>query len=176
MPDWPVAYLVSFSCYGSHLHGDDGGSVDRWHNRPRGPLVEPNPGRREIEAARMSADAYRLDRPRRDAVLAAVAEACRHRGWPLLAAHVRETHVHVVVSAAVKPERVMNTLKAYASRRLNAMRIDARACPRWARHGSTRYLWDEKAVAQAACYVLHEQGEPMAAYDVAKDKEGGDAP
>ena len=56
---------------------------------------------------------------RRDAVLEAMRHVCAHRGWGLLAAHVRTTHMHAVVEAEAPPERVMSGFKVYASRRLN---------------------------------------------------------
>ena len=64
-----------------------------------------------------------MDQPHRQAVLAAVVERCLDREWELLAAHVRTNHVHVVVEAEVRPERVMNDLKSFASRRLNELRF-----------------------------------------------------
>ncbi len=33
----PQAYLFTFACYGTHLHGDERGSVDHLHNVPRTP-------------------------------------------------------------------------------------------------------------------------------------------
>jgi hypothetical protein len=35
---------------------------------------------------------------------------------------------------------------------------------RWARHGSTRWLWKDEEVQQALQYVVDEQGEPMALF------------
>ena len=67
---------------------------------------------------------YHLDRVRGDAVLEAMRQVCAYRGWKLLAAHVRTTHVHAVVETEAPPERVMTEFKAYASRRLNQMGLD----------------------------------------------------
>jgi hypothetical protein len=55
----------------------------------------------------------------------------------------------------------MNDFKTAASRCLNKAFPDERDRTRWTRHGSTRYLWTEEAVADKVHYVLHEQGEPM---------------
>jgi REP element-mobilizing transposase RayT len=79
----------------------------------------------------------------------------------LLAAHVRPSHVHVVVEADRTPELVMNALKAYASRALNESGMDQQDRRRWARHGSTLYLWTPTEIATAVHYVLRKQGEPM---------------
>src|ERR1700722_4168040 len=77
---------------------------------------------------------------RRDAVLASVLERCSNAGWTLLGAHVRTNHVRLVIQADARPERVMNDLKSYASRRLNELGWDEPGRKRWARHGSTRRL------------------------------------
>src|SRR5689334_1525085 len=103
------------------MHGDESGSVDREHNAFGARLVEADPGRLVLERGRMVEGPFELDAEGREIVLLAIREHCRFRGWELIAAHVRSNHVHVVVGCEdeVKPERVMNELKAYASRALN---------------------------------------------------------
>ncbi len=108
---------------------------------------------------------YSLDATRRKAVLASFQERCLHHSWVLLAAHVRSNHVHLVVQADVRPERVMNDLKSYASRQLNLLRLGELTRKRWARHGSTRWLWKHKDVAAAIRYVIDGQGRAMAAFE-----------
>jgi hypothetical protein len=41
--DMPLAYLITFRSYGTWLHGDQRGSIDRFHNRYKSPYIEPNP-------------------------------------------------------------------------------------------------------------------------------------
>lgn len=108
---------------------------------------------------------YGLDEPRRRAVLASVVERCMDREWNLLAAHVRTNHIHLVIEAEAPPERVMNDLKSFASRRLNDLGFDEAGRKRWARHGSTRWLWKRNAVLSAISYVIDKQGEKMAVYE-----------
>ena len=157
----PLAYFLTFTCHGTWLHGQTPGSVDREHNRYGDALLPPDPSRVERDRDRMRQAAYRLDAPRRRLVLQAVLQVCTHRGWSLLAAHVRSNHVHVVVRADAPPERVMNDFKSYASRELNGAGLDPADCKRWTRHGSTLYLWTQEAVDQRIDYTLHGQGEPM---------------
>ena len=59
----------------------------------------------------------------------------------------------------------MSDFKAYASRRLNRLRLDELNRKRWARHGSTRWLWKPQHVSAAMQYVLAEQGEAMSAFE-----------
>ena len=93
-------------------------------------------------------------------------QVCSHREWTLLAAHVRTNHVHVVVAADKSPEQVMNALKAYASRALKDAALDRPDRRRWARYGSTRHLWTIEAASAAVHYIVCEQGEPMAVFQL----------
>jgi hypothetical protein len=60
--------------------------------------------------------------------------------------------------------KVMNDLKSFASRRLNELGFDTADRKRWARHGSTRWLWKREDVQAALAYVVDKQGEKMAVY------------
>ena len=90
------------------------------------------------------------------------------RRWKLWAAHVRTNHVHLVVEAEARPERVMNDLKSFASRFLNCKGLDVPARKRWARLGSTRWLWKRTEVSAAIRYVVEGQGDPRAVFDAAE--------
>ena len=96
-----MTYLITFVCYRCHLHGSESGSVDRNNNVRGTPLLEVDSARAAAEGERMDQAPYNLDPIRRDATLEAIQEVCSQRGWSLLAAHVRSTHVHTVVQAEV---------------------------------------------------------------------------
>ena len=51
----PQGYLITFRCYGTWLHGDGRGSVDRFHNRYGSPLIPPNKQWNDTIAALLSA-------------------------------------------------------------------------------------------------------------------------
>ena len=159
-----MRYFITFVCYGTRLHGDEAGSVDRDHNAPGHPFVEANPARLDMKRRQMEQAPYVLDVLRRATVLAASQEICLYRGWKLWAAHVRTNHVHIVVEADVLPEMIMNSLKSYASRSLNRLAEETKDRKRWARHGSTRWLWNDTDVQEAIRYVVYGQGEPMDVY------------
>jgi REP element-mobilizing transposase RayT len=127
----------------------------------RTPVLEERSVWVTADTERMKEVPYFLDHVRREIVMETIRCVCRHRGWNPLAVHVRTSHVHVVVEADEEPERVLNDFKSYASRRLNEVEPERR---RWARHGSTRWLWNPKHVSAAMQYVFEEQGEPMERY------------
>jgi hypothetical protein len=55
----------------------------------------------------------------------------------------------------------MNDLKSYASQCLNRQGLDRAACQRWARHGSTQWLWNRENVTAAIRYVVDAQDDAM---------------
>ena len=69
------------------------------------------------------------------------------------------------LEAEIPPERLMNDFKAYASRRLNRMGLDGPNRKRWARHGSTRWLWKPQHISAAMQYVVSEQGDAMSFFE-----------
>jgi REP element-mobilizing transposase RayT len=158
---FPIAYLITITCYGTHLHGDEKGSVDRHHNWFETPSVPPETSRRNQARRLMKFPPYQMDVAQRALILEAIQDICRRRRWTLIAAHVRCRHVHCVVSAAMPPEPVMNAMKACISRKLNESGLEPHRSRRWTRHGSTKYLWTERSVEEATEYVLEGQGEPM---------------
>src|SRR5262245_42903381 len=134
----PFAYLITFTTYGTWLHGRDPGSVDREHNVPGMPLLAADPTREAANQQRLRQEPYFLDEARRSVVLRTIREVAAHRGWKLWAVHVRTNHVHIVLTAASKPEKVMADFKAWASRRLREACGESADRDRWTQHGSTR--------------------------------------
>lgn len=162
----PLAYLLTFTCYGTRLHGSPGGSVDRQHNVFGTPFLPESSWRRMVNQRRLAHPPYRLDQPSRKLVLKAIRLVCREKEWDLIALHVRSTHVHSVVAGETTPQRIRAAMKYRASRLLNAAESEPRR--RWTEGGSGKHLWTPEAVAGAVDYVLLRQGKAMETYE----KEG----
>jgi len=161
--DYPVGYLITFTTYGTWLHGDDRGSVDREHNLYGSPFVTSNRAIHRKESNTLKNQPLRLSDNHRKQVLRAIIEVCRFRRWHAHAVHVRSNHVHIVVSGDEKPEKMMVDFKAYATRALRKHTDEQSTIKKyWTRHGSTRYLWTKESIASAIEYVKNEQGEGMA--------------
>ena len=161
----PVAYFISFTCYGSRLHGEVRGSVDLDHNVYGTPILPPNPERFAARRAALAHTPYTLTEERPAIVLDGIVALALKRRWTLWAVHVRTEHLHTVVTARGDDiDRVMTDLKAAGSFRLNRAYPSDQGRKFWTRHGSTRYVWNEAQFAAVADYVLNQQGEPMAVY------------
>lgn len=54
--DTPLAYFISFRAYGTWLHGDKRGSIDRFHNRYRAPYIQASDKWRYYNEQRLRSD------------------------------------------------------------------------------------------------------------------------
>jgi hypothetical protein len=152
----PLAYFITFTSYGVWLHGREIGSVDKENNAPGTAFLPPDPIREGRMQANMREAPYLLDDRRRAVVLATIREVALHRGWQLLACHVRTNHVHIVVSAEAKPEKAMSDFKAYASRRLKEQLGETADSKRWTQHGSNSLSVDGNP-SRGSCGVYRQR-------------------
>lgn len=124
----PQTYFVTFTCYGTWLHGDERGSIDREHNEWQTPPLEPDEERERREFALLKHSPVKLGPQQRLIVHRTIEEVCQHRGWRLHALNVRTNHVHVVVTANRLGKRVYNDFKSYATRRMKEAGCVPEAC------------------------------------------------
>jgi len=155
---FPLAYLITFTTYGTWLHGDNRGSVDPAHNIPGSPYIEPDPQRHRWDHRKCKHPCITLNAKRRAVVQDTIIEVTRYRDWTLHTLNIRTNHVHMVISADETPDRVMNVMKSWATRRMVESSVLATGTKAWARHGSTRYLWKQYQVEAACRYVREAQG------------------
>ncbi|MDQ2937885.1 MAG: transposase [Acidobacteriota bacterium] len=164
--DIPLAYLITFRCFGTWLHGDNRGATDRHTNVYRSPHLPPNPQWLRHNKSSLGCAPVTLNASQRESVEVAVRETCNIRDWPLLAINVRTNHVHSVVSiGGVKPERALNAFKANATRQMREDHHWTQEHSPWADKGSKRSLWNDRSVERAIDYVLNGQGDNLPDFD-----------
>jgi REP element-mobilizing transposase RayT len=155
----PIAFLITFRCYGTWFHGDERGSVGKkGSNRYGGPKIVSSEVLPEMEASALTSPPYELGVRERKIVEYAIREVCEFRSYPLVAVNVRTNHAHVVVGNGGNVERMMDSFKAYSTRALRKAGLVENGRKIWSRHGSTRYLWNDGHLAAAVDYVLNGQG------------------
>ena len=163
--DIPLAYLISFRTYGTWLHGDNRGSIDRFHNHYRSPYLNPNENWHTYNQTLLRAKPLLLNSKQRKSVEAAIRQTCEIRKWSLHAVNVRTNHGHIVVTANCIPEVVLNALKANATRQLREEELWTHPFSPWADKGSNRRLWNQRSVIRAIDYVLYGQGGDLCGFD-----------
>ena len=153
--EFPLAYLITFRCYGIWLHGNARGSYRRSSRVTSGVLrIPPRPRLKQAEIKQLVHDPVRLNKRQRAIVDQAVRDVCHHRKYRLRAINVRSNHAHTVVSALSDPEPILKAFKSYSTRALRETGLLDKSVKPWARHGSTIYLWKERDVEKGVEYVL----------------------
>ena len=158
MESEPLAYLITFRTYGTWLHGDPRGTVDRHRNRYGAPVIPSDPSWVRSNRAQLRSKPVSLDAASRNTVRRAIRETCELRAWVLVAVAVRTNHVHAVVASQRTPTTVLVAMKANATRMLRENDLWTSDRSPWSRGGSRRPLWTERAVEAAVDYVLDGQG------------------
>ncbi len=157
----PLGYLITFRTYGTWLHGDDRGSVDRHHNRYDAPLIPPNENWLRYNERRLKHEPGKLNKKQRASIKKSIEQTCEIRGWRMHITNVRTNHVHAVVTAACGPSKILNALKSNATRELREAGEWSNAGSPWADRGSKRYLWIEEHLVKAIEYVELDQGDVL---------------
>jgi len=162
----PLAFLITFRCYGTWLHGHERGSVDRDHNEYGSARLPESRGRSNYVRKILIGSPVRLDTRRRNSVAKAIRETCKVRGWTLYALNVRTNHVHVVVGIGfARPEQPLTAFKANATRQMRADGCWTHGHSPWVAKGSKRYLWTEDHMLKAIDYVVNSQGGELPTFE-----------
>jgi REP element-mobilizing transposase RayT len=157
--DGPLAYLLTWTTYGTWLHGDERGSVGRHNNTFRTPTIPANAPRVRLNQSRLRADTLVLTPAIRLVVRDALVEHCPYRNAALHSLNVRTNHVHMVVSIRTNnPRAIAGRFKARATFVLRERGLVGADADVWTARGSARYLWNDQSLAQANRYVLYGQG------------------
>ena len=157
----PLAYFITFRCYGTWLHGDERNSTDRFNNQYNASFIAPSQRWQRHNEITLKHPPVTLNSDRRAAVEDGIRETCKIREWELKAVNVRTNHVHAVVSASGKPESVLSAFKANATRKMRENKSWVDTHSPWADKGSRRYLWTERSIESAIDYTINGQGDEI---------------
>lgn len=150
-----IACLLTFTSYGTWLHGDERGSRDR----KQGP-IEPNKRLNRIRREQLKYSPITLNARMRKVVRLAIEGVCERRGWKLRI-NVRTNHVHCVIWADISGSQVLNTIKAWATRHLRESGLVPLERPIWTPRGGISEIRTSDGIERAVDYVLNRQGPAL---------------
>jgi len=153
MPSEPVAYHITFGTYGTRLHGDTRGTVDRRHNTPGEPVLGRRDSWQRVEEARLRHPPVLLTLQQRLYAQRAIADVCERGGWQLHITACQSDHVHVLLSAEQDGAAVRRWLKTWLGLALSERWPPPRGRSWWAEGGSVKWLWDERSVERVFQYI-----------------------
>lgn len=160
MPILAPGYFLTWHTYGTWLHGEAAGSVDRAHNAFGTPRLTMDRARSQRTQHLMTDPPLVLSQMGRLLVDNVMRQHCRIREWDLRALSVRSNHVHVVIAdPIVDPEIIVKQLKDWGTRKLRSMGIVGPRRRVWEDHGSTIYLFEPGSLEAKVRYVLEMQDD-----------------
>ncbi len=149
----PIAYLITWTTYGTWLQGDERG----WKRRGAAGFELPNSSFKEAAKDKMKESSFLLTASDREVVEKTVRKHCEVRGWELHAVNARSNHVHVVVTSPdYDPAIVSNQLKAWSSRLLKKTSYPDRE-RFWTERSGRRWINHESDLDSVIVYVLEAQ-------------------
>jgi REP element-mobilizing transposase RayT len=158
----PIAHLITFTTYGTRLHGDERGTVDDAHNNYGEPLRATDDALRRHREQLLKHAPVLITPKMRRVIRMTVGEVCDTRGWLQHALNIRTNHVHAVVSfRGAKAMKGMGDFKAYSTRNLRKERLIAEDLKVWTAGGSARPIFDDDGLWRAVDYVENEQGPDL---------------
>ncbi|MEM6470988.1 MAG: transposase [Planctomycetota bacterium] len=150
----PITSLITWTTYGTWMPGD----IRGWRKRLGGEQL-PSPLLERWCREQMTGKTVLLSVDDRGTVEDACREHCEFRHWHLFAVNARSNHVHVVVAANLKPQKVRDQLKANCTRRLRTQEKPLFADRTWALGGDCSILDSDEEIEDAVVYVLEAQDQ-----------------
>jgi REP element-mobilizing transposase RayT len=157
----PYAYFITFTTYGTWLQGDMQGWVDGDHNEFGTERLKHDPLFNAIQRNALKREPLVLTLEMIKAVRSSVLEVCEHPQWRMIRGNVRTNHLHLLVCAAAKAEKVLGDFKRYATRRLRAGKLTEVDRPVWTDGGSTIYVWTKESAERIERYIGRGQGNNL---------------
>src|SRR5882724_8374615 len=147
-----LAYHITWGTYGTRLHGDPRGTVDRANNEYGTPVLGHDPDRlkREFENLKFPPVKFTIEQCMfaEDAIPA----ICERGHWKLHTCAAAPDHVHVVLSSEFNPETIRRLLKRWLGQELSTRWSLADGQTWWAEDGSIKWIYNDAYFGNAIGY------------------------
>jgi hypothetical protein len=162
----PLGYHITWGTYGTRLHGDARGTVDRAHNEYGTPVLGRDPERERLEREELKFPPVKLDLEQRLFIESIIPSICERGHWTHLTDASGPDRVHVVVTAPFDPEIIRRLLKRWIGQELSNRWPLPEGATWWAEDGSIRWLIDDRYYGNAVRYVRDQRITPPPARPV----------
>ena len=151
--NFPLAYHITFGTYGTRLHGDSRGTVDRALNQFGDPIIGAEADWQSDETAKLRFPRRFLTVEQRAAVEQVIPSICRRGGWDYIVSAAKPDHVHNLIRASVEGADVRKWLKRWISETLSAQWPLMQGQVWWAECGSVKWVWTPDYYQRVQNYV-----------------------
>ncbi len=155
-----LAYHITWGTYGTRLHGDPRGTVDRQNNEYGTPVPEYDEHRWIRETENLKFDPIYLTRDEMIFVESIIPSICECDYWKIIECAAGPDHVHTVLSSPNDPETIRRLLKRWLGQAMSEQFGLEKGRTWWAECGSIRWIDNERYFANAANYVHRQHATP----------------
>ena len=156
MSAWPLAYHITVGTYGTRLHGDERGTVDRRMNQPGDPIVGRVEQWQRAERASLRFEPRVFTPDQMGWVESLVPAICERGGWTLRARACAPDHLHTVVTATADGALVRKLLKRWLTQAM-AKQLPLEPDEHfWAECGSVKWVWTDDYLGRVVPYVFDQ--------------------
>ncbi|HEX8912233.1 MAG TPA: hypothetical protein VF796_07725 [Humisphaera sp.] len=159
----PLAFHITFGTYGTRLHGDERGTIDRKANRPGDPIVGSDASWWSQERGRMKFPPVVLTLEQMRHAEQSVPYVCTRGEWTLRTCAAGPDHVHVLLTAMClhpEPERIRMWLKRWLGQAMSKRWSLPEGATWWAEGGCIRYVWSEEYYEAVHKYERDQRAAP----------------
>ncbi len=152
-----LAYHITWGTYGTRLHGDPRGTVDRANNEHGEPIVGRDAERQKREKDFMKYPPICLTREQCIYGQDTIPGICERGHWTLHTCACAPDHVHVVLTSPFDPKTIRALLKRWLGQSLREKWEIPEDQTWWAEDGSIKWISNESYFGNAVDYVRRQR-------------------
>jgi REP element-mobilizing transposase RayT len=152
-----LAYHITFGTYGTRLHGDSRGTVERAHNVYGEPIVGRDEDWEWEERGRLQFPPRVFTREQMVEAERLIPPICVRGNWVLHACAAGPDHVHVVCSAEVGGKAIRMWLKRWLGEGMRERWALEEGETFWAEAGSVKWVWTTDYFGRVVPYVMRQR-------------------
>jgi len=153
----PIAYHITFGTYGTRLHGDSRGTVDRPMNQPGDPIIGADPAWWERERGRLNFEPVILTSEQMVFMEGVMPGVCERGGWDYHTGAGGPDHIHVLLTAEAEADAVRKWFKRWLGEAMSARWARAEGATWWAEGGSVKWVWERPYFENVLGYLERQR-------------------
>ena len=152
-----LAYHFTWGTYGSRLHGDPRGTVERQNNIYGTPVLAHDAERLREQRENLRFPPVSLTIEQCAFAEDAIPAVCERGHWELRARACAPDHIHVVLTSVFDPKKIRSLLKRWVGQALSENWSQEKEQTWWSEDGSIKWIYDDPYLRNAVRYVERQR-------------------
>ena len=152
-----LALHITWGTYGTRLHGDPRGTVDRYNNEYGEPVLGYDEHRWEREEQKLNFPPVVLTRPQMIYIEQQLPRICDRGHWKHIVGAAGPDHVHEILDSPFDPDTIRRLLKRWLGQALSERWALPDGATWWAECGSIKWIDNERYFDNATRYVRDQR-------------------